>query len=62
MYNMIHLSGIMLSNKAGCRKYIQNDSIYIKFQNMLNEIILFRNPNKCGKNNKGKEMLRNIKF
>ena len=52
----------MLSNKAGGRKYIQNDSIYIKFQNMLNEIILFRNPNGYGNYNEGNEMLRNIKF
>lgn len=40
------LRNIMLSNKAGYRKYyIQKDSIYIKFQNMQNDIILFRNPN-----------------
>lgn len=56
------LGNIMFSNKAVYRKYIQNDSIYIKFQNMLNDTILFRNPSKCGKIIQGRKVMRNTEF
>lgn len=58
----INFGNIMLSNKAVYRKYIRNDSMYITFQNMLNDTIWFRNPNKCGKTIKGRKVTRIIQF
>lgn len=48
-------------NTAGYRKYRQNGSLHVKFQRRLNEVILFRNENKCSQTIKGKRGIRNIK-